>query len=187
MYKRQTIDSLGSHLSIGGRNVLSRVVVQERPDKILLSFSQERLWFIDQLQGSLEYHMPFALRLSGNLDKQALSKSLQEVVNRQEVLRTVIYSEEGVGYQKLLSAEGWELLNKDLTTDNSLLVEEIKSFLSVPFDLSVDYMFRSCLYELGGEEYVLAGAFHHISSDGWSQGILVKEFMELYGSYVSGK
>ena len=66
---------------------------------IPLSFSQERLWFLDQLQGSLEYHIPFVFRLSGHLNKKALSSSLQEVVNRHKVLRTVIYSEDGAAYQ----------------------------------------------------------------------------------------
>ncbi|MEM8510682.1 MAG: condensation domain-containing protein, partial [Bacteroidota bacterium] len=84
---------------------------------IPLSFSQERLWFLDQLQGSLEYHIPLALQLSGELDKQALAASLQEVVKRHEVLRTVIYSEEGSGYQKVLSADHWELSSRDLTKD----------------------------------------------------------------------
>ncbi|MEM6717316.1 MAG: condensation domain-containing protein, partial [Cyanobacteria bacterium P01_C01_bin.147] len=152
-----------------------------------LSFSQERLWFLDQLQGSLEYHMPFAFRLSGDLDVNALSLSLQEVVSRHEVLRTVIFSEEGVTYQKVLSADDWSLSLTDITTDNSSLAEDLQSFLSTPFDLGSDYMFRSCLYDLGDKEYVLAGVFHHISSDGWSKGILVREFTALYRSYASGE
>ena len=64
---------------------------ENRPEHVPLSFSQERLWFIDQLQGSLEYHLPFAFQLHGDLNKQALSSSLQQVVKRHEVLRTVLY------------------------------------------------------------------------------------------------
>mgnify|MGYP001795445769 CR=1 FL=1 len=158
----------------------------ERLDKIPLSFSQERLWFLDQLQGSVEYHLPFALRITGDLDEEALSKSLRKVVNRHEVLRTVIYSADGVGYQKVLSAGDWELSVQDLSADDSSLSEEIKTYLLAPFDLAADYMFRSCLYQVGNRAYVLAGVFHLISSDGWSQGILLNEFMSLYGSYSSG-
>ena len=158
-----------------------------RPEHIPLSFSQERLWFMDQLQGSLEYHLPFALRLTGDLDQKALSSSLREVINRHEVLRTVIYSEEGIGYQKVLSVDDWKISSKDLSNNSSKLTDDLKSFLSAPFDLSTDYMFRSCLYDLGNKEYVLAGVFHHISSDGWSQSILIHEFMELYRSYASGR
>ena len=161
-------------------------------EKVPLSFSQESLWFVHQLQGSLEYHLPFALKLSGNLNQDALSASLRQVVNRHEILRTVIYSEEGVGYQKLLPAEGWELVTRDLRKDNSTLNQDLKAFLLAPFNLDADYMFRSCLYDLGideqGEqEYLLAGVFHHIASDAWSQGILMREFVMLYGAHVSGK
>ncbi|MEL6558316.1 MAG: amino acid adenylation domain-containing protein [Bacteroidota bacterium] len=160
-------------------------------EKIPLSFSQESLWFIHQLQGSLEYHLPFAFRLSGDLDKKALSLSLQQVVSRHEVLRTVIYAEDGVGYQRVLPADQWELSTKDLSDDASSLSGDLKSFMLTPFDLSSDFMFRSCLYDLGvnehGEhEYVLASVFHHIASDAWSQGILTKEFVMLYSAYASG-
>ncbi|WP_126651528.1 non-ribosomal peptide synthetase [Chryseobacterium aureum] len=155
--------------------------------KIPLSFGQERLWFLDRLQGSVEYHIPFALRLSGDLDREALFLSLKEIVNRHEVLRTVIHSDEGVGYQEVLAADDWGLSYQDIAADVSVLPGDLQAFLSAPFDLSRDYMFRSCLYDLGGNEYVLAGVFHHISSDGWSQGILIGEFVELYHSYVSGK
>ncbi|MEL6558755.1 MAG: amino acid adenylation domain-containing protein, partial [Bacteroidota bacterium] len=188
------INSLGSYLSQQQHGTLLPRIerVAERPDYIPLSFSQERLWFIDQLQGSLEYHMPFALRISGDLDIDALTKSLQGVVDRHQVLRTVIYSADGVGYQKLLSADHWELSQKDLSNDKTLLGEDSKSFLLQPFDLSADFMFRSRLYYLGtntkgDHEYVLAGVFHHISSDGWSQGILVREFLQLYSTHVAGQ
>ncbi|MEL6558318.1 MAG: amino acid adenylation domain-containing protein [Bacteroidota bacterium] len=156
-------------------------------ERIPLSFSQERLWFLDQLQGSPEYHQPFALRLTGDLDKQMLSWSLKQVVSRHEVLRTVIHSDEGVGYQKVLAADDWELSLKDLSEDKSLLSEDLQAFLMTPFDLSTDYMFRACLYQVESNEYVLAGVFHHISSDGWSQGILLSDFMTFYGAYVTGK
>ena len=139
------------------------------------------------MQGSLEYHIPFALRLSGDLNKNALALSLKHIVARHEVLRTIIYNEQGVGYQKVLPPDQWELAFKDISTKNADLKQEIKSFLSNPFDLSKDFMFQSCLYDLGDKGYVLAGVFHHISSDGWSQGILVGEFMELYRSYALGK
>ncbi|MEM9340650.1 MAG: amino acid adenylation domain-containing protein, partial [Bacteroidota bacterium] len=189
VFTHATIAGLGSYLSSREKGTLLPKIVatEERPDQVPLSFSQERLWFLDQLRGSLEYHLPFALRLSGNLDKEALSRSLREVVRRHEVLRTVIYAEAGVGYQQLLSADEWELSSKDLTTDASSLPADIQAFLSAPFGLSTDYMFRSCLYDLGEEECILAGVFHHISSDGWSQGILIEEFVALYHSHVSGK
>ncbi|MEL6558317.1 MAG: amino acid adenylation domain-containing protein [Bacteroidota bacterium] len=169
------------------KDLLEKIVptTENRPEQIPLSFGQERLWFLDQLQGSLEYHLPFAYSFSGNLDKQALATSLQQVVERHEILRTVIYSIEGVGYQKVLSADQWELSFKNLSKNDASLTADIKSFLSAPFDLSSDYMFRACLYQTGDNQHVLAGVFHHISSDGWSQGILLREFMTLYHAHVS--
>ncbi|HBV14238.1 non-ribosomal peptide synthetase [Chryseobacterium carnipullorum] len=183
-----TIGTLGAYLLQQEKGILlpEIIKVEERPARIPLSFSQERLWFLDRLQGSVEYHIPFALRLSGDLDKNALFLSLKEIVTRHEVLRTIIYSEEGVGYQEVLSPDEWELSFKKIAHGASALTEELKAFLSAPFDLDSDYMFRSCLYDLGNNEYVLAGVFHHIASDGWSQGILIGEFVELYRSYISG-
>ena len=78
-------------------------------EKIPLSFSQERLWFIDQLEGSVQYHLPAVFRLSGNLNIQALRATLQSIVNRHEVLRTVFRHEEGQAYQFIKERDGWEL------------------------------------------------------------------------------
>ena len=85
------------------------IVAQPRPEHIPLSFSQERLWFIDQLEGSVQYHIPAVLRLKGNLNKEALEYSLQNIVNRHEVLRTVIKEEEGKGYQIIKDKDRWKL------------------------------------------------------------------------------
>uniref|UniRef100_UPI001F28F2D4 non-ribosomal peptide synthetase n=1 Tax=Tenacibaculum piscium TaxID=1458515 RepID=UPI001F28F2D4 len=189
IFSYTSIESLGTYISQQDKGTLLPEVirVEERPHKMPLSFSQERLWFLDRFKGSVEYHIPVVFRLSGDLDQTALSSSLKEIVTRHEVLRTVIHSEEGLGYQKILSPHDWALSLRDKMTDLSELTEDLKDFLSRPFDLSSDYMFRSCLYDLGNEEYVLAGVFHHISSDGWSQNILISEFTELYRSYISGK
>ncbi|MBQ0740941.1 hypothetical protein J9332_42370, partial [Aquimarina celericrescens] len=71
-------------------------------------------------------------------------------------------------------------------SDQVLLEESIQSYLMIPFDLSKDYKLRACLYDLGRDNYVLVCVFHHIASDGWSEGILVKEFTELYSAFQSG-
>ena len=107
-------------------------------EHIPLSFNQERLWFLDGLKGSVEYHMPFALKLSGDLDKKAFSMSFKEIVTRHEVLRTIIRAVDGVGHQEVLLPNDWELSFKDMTTDTSVLSEDLKLFLSAPFDLGSD-------------------------------------------------
>ncbi|WP_430909721.1 amino acid adenylation domain-containing protein, partial [Maribacter sp. 2-571] len=184
IFNSPTIFELGQSLINGPRkSLLPSVVPQERGERIPLSFSQERLWFLDQLQGTKEYHISMALSLTGALDVAVLEKCFKTIVDRHEVLRTVVKSEQGIGYQEMMSADQWTLDTVKL--DDAEIVEElVDNFADAPFDLSKDYMFRACLYELGPREYVLAGVFHHIASDGWSEGILMNEFMALYGSMI---
>ncbi len=155
-------------------------------ERVPLSFGQERLWFIDQLQGSTEYHIPAVFRLEGELDVDLLENSLGTIIDRHEILRTVIKSKDGVGYQETISSEEWKLDVVVLKTNQSI-EDAVSEYLELPFDLSSDYMFRACLYDLGSKNYVLAGVFHHIASDGWSQGILVSEFVEIYDALSSGR
>ncbi|WP_348705598.1 amino acid adenylation domain-containing protein [Tenacibaculum sp. 190524A02b] len=166
--------------------LLPAITVEERPERIPLSFSQERLWFLDELQGTSEYHIPIVIRLEKELNTAILEEALKTIVRRHEVLRTNIVSEEGVGYQKVISADNW-LLNKQEVISEEELIDNLQSYINTPFNLSNDYMLRSCLYSLGDSKYVLACVFHHIASDGWSEDILVSEFLELYSSLQSGK
>ncbi|WP_205625370.1 amino acid adenylation domain-containing protein [Flavobacterium sp. ABG] len=187
VFEYTTIAALGAHVSVQSEGVLlPAIVVEERPERIPLSFSQERLWFLDQLQGSTEYHMPTVLRLEGALDISILEQTLQTIVSRHEVLRTILLSEDGVGYQEVISTENWTL-DQVKIADEGLLESNLQHYLVSPFDLAKDYKLKSCLYDLGNQQYVLACVFHHIASDGWSEGILVNEFMELYSALKYGR
>ncbi|WP_205410234.1 non-ribosomal peptide synthetase [Aquimarina longa] len=187
VFSHTTISRLGEHLLTQSKGVLlPNIEVMDRSDRIPLSFSQERLWFLDQLQGSTEYHIPIVLRLEGSLDISILEQTLQEIVSRHEVLRSLLVSEEGIGYQEIIGAEDWSLDRIEIT-DETALESNLEDYLTHPFDLSKEYKLRSCLYALGGDQYVLACVFHHIASDGWSEGILVDEFMELYSALQSGR
>ena len=161
-----------------------------RPERIPLSFSQERLWFIDRLEGSVQYHVSTVLRLNGKLDIDALRYSLQTIVNRHEVLRTVIFEHEGDPYQMIKKANDWTLSMIDgagFKDDVSALHKEIKKYIRKPFDLATDDMMRAALITIDEEEYVLVVTIHHIASDGWSKSVLVKEVVDLYSSYVENK
>ncbi|WP_144716309.1 non-ribosomal peptide synthetase, partial [Flavobacterium anhuiense] len=187
VFEYATISELGAHILVqseGGG--LPSIVAENNPERIPLSFSQERLWFLDQLQGSTEYHIPIVLRLEGALDVSILEQTLKEIVFRHEVLRSMLLSEEGIGYQEIISAEGWSL-DKTIVSEKLLLENNIVDYVNRPFDLSKDYKLRACLYTLGNGKDVLACVFHHIASDGWSGGILTNEFMELYSALQSNK
>ncbi|BFM45316.1 hypothetical protein CFS9_39570 [Flavobacterium sp. CFS9] len=180
-----TISDLETHLSSQSEGILLPVITGgERPERIPLSFSQERLWFLDQLQGSTEYHIPIVLSLEGALEISLLEQTLHGIVSRHEVLRSMLLSEEGIAYQQIISAEGWSL-NTEVVSDELVLKNQIAHYINQPFDLSKDYKLRACLYTLGNQKYVLVCVFHHIASDGWSEGILVNEFTQLYSALQS--
>ncbi|MBO9204717.1 MULTISPECIES: non-ribosomal peptide synthetase, partial [Niastella] len=173
----------------------SREAIQERSiiinsrtelSHLPLSFAQERLWFIDRLHGSKQYHLPWLFRISGEIDEDALEASWRDLVDRHEVLRTVMQELEGVGRQKILPAHTWTMTSVDsasLSTEQSLeAFIEAEAFR--PFILSADHMIRATLIKMNAGEYKLLVVLHHIAFDGWSIGILVEELVELYDSRV---
>jgi hypothetical protein len=154
--------------------------------RIPLSHNQERLWFIDQLEGSLAYHVPAVLRLRGTLDIAALGISLKQIITRHEVLRTVINVHDGQAYQYIQDADGWELQQASFDGDDTALQHYVSSLISDPFDLSSNYMLRCHLLKAGTDEHLLVIILHHIASDGWSAGIIVRELITLYAASIAG-
>ena len=158
--------------------------------QIPLSFSQERLWFIDRFEGSVQYHIPAVLRMRGKLDRLALEKALRHVVDRHEVLRTVLHEQDGSPYQVTRDSREWQLVEIDGSShahNDKDLQSVIEQLISKPFDLSRDYMVRAHLLGLGSQDHVLVVITHHIASDGWSSSILVKEVIESYSAYSQGR
>ncbi len=159
-----------------------------RPERVPLSFSQERLWFLDRLQGTVDYHMPAVLKLSGKLDAQALDYAFNCIVGRHEILRTVYREEAGEVFQTVLPRERWHLeIVENFNGDSHELLEYIKSYVAIPFDLSADPVLRVRLVRLSPIENILIVVIHHIASDGWSQSLLVNEFIEFYTSRIENR
>ncbi len=185
-----TIAALAGRLDKrAGKAMLPVITKGQRPERIPLSFSQERLWFIDQLEGSVQYHIPSGVsRLKGNLHRHVLEAALLELVNRHEVLRTVIEQEDGRPYQHILEKNGWHLSYTDrLGPDSAALREYIGLDASPePFDLSKDHLLRAELISLGNQEYLLVVTVHHIASDGWSNPIMVRELVEYCSALCEG-
>ncbi|MEO6231488.1 MAG: amino acid adenylation domain-containing protein [Ferruginibacter sp.] len=187
IFEFQTIALLAAQLETqSGITVLPPIQLAPRPAFIPLSFSQERLWFIDRLEGSRQYHIPAVMRLKGELDKSALEYALQEIVNRHEVLRTIFLEEDGNAHQVVKDKAAWELpvtSGLHFNNDKPALQKLIQQMVSTPFDLSKDNMLRSGIITINDQEHILVVTLHHIASDGWSRSILVKEVAALYTAH----
>ncbi|MEU9807292.1 amino acid adenylation domain-containing protein [Mycobacterium sp. NPDC050853] len=177
----------GLRTDTGGRAPL---VPTSRPAVIPLSFSQRRLWFLDQLHGaSPVYNMAVALRLSGQLDLDALGAALFDVVSRHESLRTVFRDEEGVPYQQVLAPESaefcWEVVDATAWPP-AQLDEAIGAAARHTFDLSVEIPINAKLFTVPGDEHVLVATVHHIAADGWSVAPLMRDLTVAYASRCGG-
>ena len=154
---------------------------------IPLSFAQRRLWFIAQVDGpSAVYNNPLALRLEGELDAAVLEAALADVLGRHEVLRTVFQAEGGEPYQQILDlAElGWQLLVTPVAEED--LAQTVAGIAAEPFDLGAGIPVRARLLAVGPGVHVLVLVIHHIATDGWSAGILVRNLGQAYAARRSG-
>lgn len=185
-----TIALLSEQLFLNEISLFPAIEILPRPAQIPLSFSQERLWFIDQLEGSIAYNSPAVLRLKGKLSKDALIYALQNIISRHEVLRTIFAETDGRPFQKVIGIERWNLSYSDqkgFKDDQKVLKDFIEKLIIVPFDLSKDYMLRANLINLGQDDHVLVITIHHIAYDGWSLPVIIKEVEELYNAFIAGK
>ncbi|MGH7798832.1 MAG: amino acid adenylation domain-containing protein [Candidatus Binatia bacterium] len=162
-------------------------------DAAPMSFAQQRLWFLDQLEpGSSFYNMAQSVRLEGSLNVEALTKSLCTIVDRHEVLRTNFIDVEGVPSQRIAPAKPIVVSIVDLTGDpdgerSGRLQRVLKEEIGRPFDLSRDLMLRATLVKLAPSEHILLLMTHHIASDGWSSAILWHELATLYRAFSRGE
>ncbi|MFF5205887.1 amino acid adenylation domain-containing protein [Streptosporangium sp. NPDC000396] len=164
------------------------LVPVERPDRIPLSFAQQRLWFLHRLEGpSPTYNMPLALRLSGELDREALRQALHDVIDRHETLRTVFPDVADEPQQVVLDPE---LVRPELTAIDIAgadLEEVLESAARRSFDLAEEPPFRAELFRLGPTEHVVMLVLHHIAGDGWSMAPLSSDLTEAYAARVAGR
>jgi acyl carrier protein len=164
-----------------------------RDEELPLSFAQQRLWFIDQLEpGNAFYNVRAAVRLSGALSVTALQRTFDEVVRRHEVLRTTFASRAGRLVQVIADAVAVEMPVLDLSSEGEEERERQVRELALeeavrPFDLSRGPLLRIKLIRLQAEDHVVLLTMHHIVSDAWSIAVLIKEVGALYGAYVRGE
>src|SRR6185436_2458603 len=181
-------------LEAGGR---APIVREPRDRPLVLSFAQQRLWFLDQLEpGSPVYNLPAAIELTGRLDVPALAAAFGEVVRRHEAFRTTFSFVEGEPAQVVAEPAAFALPLVDLqglprpgnveAESRRLAAAEARR----PFDLGDPrggLMLRATLLRQGAERHTILLTMHHVASDGWSLGVLVREIGALYAAFAAGR
>nr|QEO74770.1 phosphopantetheine-binding domain-containing pro [uncultured bacterium] len=185
VFETPTVAGLATALARGAAEARPALVPAERPEYLPLSYAQQRLWFLHQLEGpSPTYNMPMAMRLTGTLDVAAMQAALQDVIRRHEALRTVFPERDGEAYQHILVDPDVTLHVRTVSADG--LADAISEAARCVFDLRTAIPVRAELLRLGDREHVLVLVFHHIASDGWSMAPLWRDFATAYTARTAG-
>jgi amino acid adenylation domain-containing protein/FkbH-like protein/thioester reductase-like protein len=164
----------------------------DRGRSLALSPAQQRLWFIDQLEGGrAAYHIPLAMRMKGELNCVALQSALDGLIQRHETLRTTFVNIDGEPIQQIAENGHFALLLVDLShhevgkREVEVLKQSHEEF-GAAFDLATGPLVRGRLLKLSKDEHVLLITMHHIVSDGWSIGVLIRDLGALYEAFMAG-
>src|SRR5215510_10341095 len=183
--KRAILDALLRQQGIAEVKT-DRIPRRTKPGPAELSFAQQRLWFLDQLEPeSPLYNIPAAVRLSGPLNVPVLQRSIGEIVTRHEILRTTFAVIDGRPVQFINKPSVFKLPVSDMQEVDVMAwaTEEARRW----FDLTKGPLLRPHLLCLGETEHVLLLTMHHIVADGWSMGVFVRELASLYEAYLAGR
>jgi len=194
LFEAPTVEALGAVIeqarSDGDEASTVPIAPAERCRPLALSFAQQRLWFLSQMEPEgWSYNLPFALRLSGALDPAALLHSFEQVIARHETLRTTFHESDGEPVQAIGSVGEFALPLDDLTgVPGDRRYEAVREAASVevrrPFRLDRDRPIRARLLRLGEQEHVLLVTLHHIAADAWSMTLLANEVGIFYQARV---
>ncbi|PTT24776.1 non-ribosomal peptide synthase/polyketide synthase [Pseudomonas sp. HMWF021] len=186
------LSAVAAVLNRAGRSTLPQIVAAEPDQALPLSFAQQRLWFLAQMDGgNSAYNIPIGLRLRGQLDGESLQRALAQIVARHETLRSRFVSIDDQAQVVIAPVDSGLLLQiADLREDlqaeatlQALLAQEA----STAFDLQNDSLIRGRLVRLADDHHVLLLTVHHIVADGWSMGVLTRELMALYQAFSQGQ
>ncbi|WP_081317056.1 non-ribosomal peptide synthetase [Xanthomonas translucens] len=193
VFAHPRVAALASVLANAAPQALPPIVPVPRTAPLPLSFAQQRLWFLAQLdpQADLAYLMTNGLRLHGRLDRQALRHALDRIVARHATLRTRIGLHQNEPVQIIDAADvGFRLCEHDLSISPDPEAQaqiHAEQETQTPFDLAHDTLARGQLLRLGEDDHVLLVTLHHLVSDGWSMGLLVRELSTLYTAFAQGQ
>ncbi|MBP2239426.1 amino acid adenylation domain-containing protein, partial [Sinorhizobium kostiense] len=184
--------SVGEVLNGSGAQAAPAIMPVGRDGALPLSYSQQRLWFLSQLdEDSTNYNIPLGWRLRGRLDHAAWRRSLDQLFARHEALRSVFVAPEGRPRVELLPADaGLPVTEHDLQglpDADAVLADLYHDEARTPFDLARGPLIRGRLIRLADDDHVFLLTQHHIVSDGWSMGVLVRELSSLYRAFAAGR
>ncbi len=193
IFEYPTISSLAKEIEkykLSDKVNLQPIVKVSREQKLPLSFSQKRLWFLNELKpNDPSYNITSAFKLIGSLNTDALFNSINQIVNKHEVLRTVFLDDHGQPYQKILDEIKLEIKQKDFSNlseseaeinTKNIAINEARS----TFNLSTGPLLKVSLFKISDTKHILILTIHHIIADGWSIPILIKDIAEFYNQKV---
>ncbi|MDX3234008.1 amino acid adenylation domain-containing protein, partial [Streptomyces sp. ME19-01-6] len=188
LFEAPTVAALAGRLSSSVTTGVRRAVRPvRRPEVLPLSYAQQRLWFLHQWEGpSPTYNVPLAMRLYGDLDREALERSLADLVIRHESLRTVFHETSGDPQQVVLDPDASPGRLSVVAIQPESFDAALKEAARYSFDLTVEPPLRVTLFVLRPNEYVLLLLLHHIAGDGWSMGPLSRDLATAYQARCRG-
>ncbi|CAG0906061.1 unnamed protein product, partial [Darwinula stevensoni] len=190
LFGQPVLKNLAQELMHAQRSGLGAIGKADRGEDLPLSFAQQRLWFIAQIdpQASLAYHMPSGLKLKGQLNLEILQGALDGIVQRHETLRTCFPVKNGHAVQDIRQEGRFQLEYLDAQgLDDQGIKTLSDQEAQRPFDLEKGPLIRGKLLKCGEGEHILLVTMHHIISDGWSVGVLTRELTELYEAFAQGR
>ncbi|WP_328908281.1 amino acid adenylation domain-containing protein [Streptomyces sp. NBC_00234] len=196
LFEKQTVRQLAAHIDsiAGGTTPSAPIVALPRTGPLPSSYGQERLWILDQLEGETgAYNSPTVVRMRGPLDREALSATLDELVQRHEVLRTRLVMNEGTVQQIVEDGAGMTMPLDfvDLSAEPAETVEQrwqtcVEEAAKTRFDLGRAPLERATLIRVSAEDHVVVLTVHHVVADGWGLQIVVRDFAALYRARCHG-
>ncbi|MFE3078090.1 amino acid adenylation domain-containing protein [Nocardia tengchongensis] len=189
LFDASSVSGLARLLEDGLESAAPALVPGPRPDRVPLSYAQQRMWFLNRFDAaSAVDNVPLAVRLSGRLDLDAIRAAARDLVERHEVLRTIYPEVDGEGYQQVLPLTDAravpELAVDDI--DASSLTARVMELGGAGFDVTAQPPIRLRVLRLGPAEHVLVCVVHHIAADGFSMGPLIRDLVTAYVSRSAG-
>lgn len=193
LFKEPTVAGVAKAIEESGREETQPIVPVDRTQDIPLSYAQQRLWILDQLDpDSAAYNMPGAVRIRGPLKAGLVEQALTEILRRHEALRTTFAAKGDDAIQVIHEEPNLSFTQEDFAAlteaeQTPRVHEIIREEINKPYDLTSGPLFRARLLKLADDHHVLVVCMHHIVSDGWSIGILVNEFVAIYDALSKGE